>query len=83
LHPPFYVSPACEDLLLWVLHPDPTSRATAKDVLEHEWCQQRPSAAAVDGGHDDGGSVGGAAASLALATPSPSNRARSTSVPNT
>lgn len=57
LRPPFEVGADCEDLLLWILHPDPSQRATAKEVLEHRWCQQRPDRVKKGSGCDGGDGV--------------------------
>lgn len=38
LSPPSDVSPACADVILLLLTPNPVERATATEILAHPWC---------------------------------------------
>lgn len=40
LQPPFLVSPGLMKVLLWLLHPDPVSRATLSDLDKDRWVNQ-------------------------------------------
>jgi len=40
LQPPYLTSPALMKIIFWLLHPDPRSRATLKDLLKDKWVNQ-------------------------------------------
>jgi serine/threonine protein kinase len=40
LQPPYFTSPGLMKVFLWLLHPDPKSRATLKDLERDRWTNQ-------------------------------------------